>query len=240
MFNAKHSISVNSCTSALLAACAAIGLNPGDEVIVTPFSMSCSATIPLHFGAIPVFADIEEDYFCLNPRSIEEKITKRTKAIIVVDLFGQPYDVGTIKKIAIENGLYIIEDAAQSLGAHAGGYGYAGTFGDIGCFSFTQGKHISAGEGGMIITNNDLLAQRCAMFRNHAEAVNNDLNDERFDDLAGLNLRMTELQAMMVLNQLPLIPYRMDDIFGEVLIAGSYEYFCALYLEGPIRLADGL
>lgn len=210
-FGIDHSIACNSATSGLHIACGAIGLKPGDEVIVTPWSMTCSATAPLLYGAIPIFADIEKDYFCLDPKSVEERITERTKAIIVVDLFGQPYDVEAINKIARDNDLYVIEDAAQALyskGPHEidkwlPGDNYAGTFGDIGVFSFNFGKHITCGEGGMIITENDELAERCRLLMNHAESVNNDkINNYKNHDLIGFNMRMTELQAAIVSVQL--------------------------------------
>ena len=112
-FGGCHSLSVNSCTSALIIACGAIGLQPGDEVIVTPWSMSCSATAPMWWGAVPVFADIEPGGFCLDPESIKNVITDKTKAIIVVDLFGQPFAAAQIREIAEKNNLFIIEDAAN-------------------------------------------------------------------------------------------------------------------------------
>ena len=111
---AKHAIAVNSCTSGLYAAVGALELGPGDEVIVSPFTMSASAVAPLIYGAIPVFADVEPDLFCLDPASVREKITPRTKAIIPVDIFGQPYDVEAIGAIADEFGLKVIEDCAQA------------------------------------------------------------------------------------------------------------------------------
>src|SRR3990167_3092124 len=125
-FSVKHAIALNSATSALYSAVGAIGTEPGDEIIVTPFSMSSSAVAPLIYGAIPVFADIEDDYFCLSAKSVEARITKRTRAIIVVDLFGQPYDADIINKIAKRHKLWIIEDCAKAIGATYKGK-YAGT-----------------------------------------------------------------------------------------------------------------
>jgi len=202
-FHNNKALAVNSCTSALQIACGAIGLGPGDEVIVTPWSMTCSATAPMIWGATPVFADIENDTFCLDPKSVEQKITSKTKAIIVVDLFGQPYNVTAINKIAKENSIYVIEDAAQAIGSSYNNIP-AGTLGDIGCFSFTQGKHLTAGEGGAIVTNNPELYDRCALLRNHAEAVNNDrkLVSECDKKVVGFNMRMTELQAVILIEQL--------------------------------------
>ncbi len=211
-FGVKHAIAVNSCTSGLHIACIAIDLKPGDEVIVTPWSMSCSATAPMICGAIPIFADIEEDYYCLDPQSIRDRISARTKAIIVVDLFGQPHDYSEIRKIADEYSLSIIEDAAQAIGSYYGKRS-TGTLGDIGVYSFTQGKHITCGEGGMIVTNDDKLAMSCMLLRNHAEAVENDLIGSKpnykkytlptFDhNLFGFNMRMTEIQAAILREQL--------------------------------------
>jgi dTDP-4-amino-4,6-dideoxygalactose transaminase len=218
-FNVKYSVAVNSCTSALIVACGAIGLQPGDEVIVTPYSMTCSATSPLFYGAIPVFADVEEDYFCLDPEDVKRKITEKTKAIIVVDLFGQPFSE-EINQIAKDEGLYIIEDAAQAIGSYWKGKpnpdteewrNYAGTLGDIGCFSFTQGKHLTAGEGGMIVTDDKDLYMKCALIRNHAESVINDMPNDTLPsrqalsnspNMVGFNMRMTELQAVILREQL--------------------------------------
>jgi dTDP-4-amino-4,6-dideoxygalactose transaminase len=199
-------LAVNSCTSALQIACGAIGLEPDDEVIVTPWSMSCSATAPLVWGAKPVFADIERDYFCLDPESIKRQITKKTRAIIVVDLFGQPYDYSGIGKIAKDYGLIIIEDAAQAIGSKCNDI-YAGAIGDIGCFSFTQGKHLTAGEGGAILAIDTYLHNKCALIRNHAEAVISaqvDIDPEEVvdDSLYGFNMRMTEIQGAILQEQL--------------------------------------
>ncbi len=172
--------------------------------------MICSATAPMHFGGIPVFADIEKDYFCLDPDDIECKITSKTKAIIAVDLFGQPADYNRIMEIAEKHNLYVIEDAAQAIGSwewtdEEQGPLYekrTGTFGHIGCFSFTQGKHLTAGEGGMIVTSDSELYAKCALLRNHAEAVNNDLLDPQYMNLVGFNFRMTEIQAVILNEQI--------------------------------------
>jgi perosamine synthetase len=235
-FHVKHAICCNSATSGLWLACAAVGLGlkkqydiintfvnpviswlekqtggdyeiPVEEAIVTPYSMTCSASMPLHFGAKPVFADIEEDYFCLDPKSIEARITNQTKAIIVVDLFGQPYDADEINAIAKKHGIMVIEDAAQACGAKYKGK-YAGTLGDIGVYSLNVHKHIQCGEGGIVVTDNDELAFKLRLLMNHAEAVVNDIcrqnNYSNTIDFAfaGLNLRMTELSAAIAREQL--------------------------------------
>lgn len=214
-FNVKHAVTCNSATSGLWLACSAIGLKLGDECIVSCYSMTCSASIPLHFGAKPVFADIEPDYYCLDPKSVEAKIMPNTKAIIVVDLFGQPYDAEWINAIAEEHGLYVIEDAAQAIGAKYKGK-YAGTLGDIGVFSLNRHKHIQCGEGGVVVTDNDTLAFKLRLLMNHAEAVTNDIllknnmtyipgdnnPDLTIPSLVGMNMRMTELQACIAREQL--------------------------------------
>lgn len=193
-FHVKHAVAVNSATSGLIAAVGAAGISPGDEVIVSPYTMSASATAPLWYGGIPVFADIEPEYFCLDPASVAARITERTKAIIIVDLFGQPYDADAIRAIARERGITVIEDAAQAPGATYRGQ-YAGTLGDIGVFSLNCHKHIQSGEGGVVVTNDDAVANRVRLIRNHAEAVVGDKGETDLVNMVGLNVRMTEIEA---------------------------------------------
>lgn len=193
-FKVKHAIAVNSCTSGLQCAVGAIGTCPGDEIIVSPYTMSASATAPLWYGAIPVFADIEENYFCLDPKSIEERITKNTKAIIAVDIFGQPYDADAINAIAKKYNLMVIEDCAQAPFAKYKGK-FAGTLGDIGVYSLNYHKHIHTGEGGVVATNNDKLADRIRLIRNHAEAVVGGMGVDNLVNMVGFNFRLTEIQA---------------------------------------------
>lgn len=199
-FGAKHAIAVNSNTSGLIAAMGAIGIEPGDEVIVSPYSMSISAVAPLFYGAIPVFADIEDTYFCLDPKSVEEKITSRTKAIIVVDLFGHPYS-NDINKIAKKHNLFVIEDAAQAPGGMYNGRA-TGTLGDIGIFSLNYHKHIHSGEGGVIVTDNAQLAENLQLIRNHAESVVGAKEHNTLVNMVGFNFRMTEMEAAIALCQL--------------------------------------
>lgn len=216
-FKVKHAIPCNSATSGLLIACHAIGLAWADEVIVTPYSMTCSATVPLWFHTRPVFADIEPDYFCLDINDIEQKTTQHTKAIIIVDLFGQPYNADAINYLAKKHNLKIIEDAAQAIGSKYYDR-YAGTLGDIGAFSFNQGKHLTCGEGGMVVTNDDELAMKCRLTMNHAEAVINDMEENavfqkvfyKFKNMIGLNLRMTEIQAAIIREQLKKLDWIID------------------------------
>jgi dTDP-4-amino-4,6-dideoxygalactose transaminase len=200
-FGVKHAISVNSNTSGLYCAIGAAGVEPGDEVIVSPYTMAASATAPLVFNAIPVFADIEEEFFCLDVNSIEEKITPRTRAIVIVDIFGLPYDVERVNALAKKHGLTVIEDAAQSPGAFHRGK-HAGTLGDIGVFSLNYHKHIHCGEGGIVVTDDDRLADRVRLIRNHAEAVVESKGTVELDNMIGFNFRMTELEASIARCQL--------------------------------------
>ena len=203
-YKVKHVIPCNSCTSALFIACGATGVGLDDEVIVTPWSMTCSASVPMAWGAKPIFADICYNHFSLDPKDVEKKITPYTKAIIVVSLFGIPFKQ-ELMEIARRHKLIVIEDAAQAVGATYNGK-LAGTLGDIGCFSFTQGKHMTAGEGGLIVTNNDELALKCRLIMNHAESVVNDMSDGEIspgmEKMFGFNLRMTEIQAAIIREQL--------------------------------------
>ncbi len=200
-FGVKHAVAVNSATSGLYCAVGAAGLGPGDEVIVSPYTMSASAVAPLIFNAIPVFADIEEDHFCISARSIEEKITPRTRAIIAVDIFGQPYDADAVKALAEKHGLIVIEDAAQAPGAKYKGK-YAGTLGDMGIYSLNYHKHIHTGEGGVIVTDSDDLAEKLRLIRNHAEAVTEAKGVKSLVNMIGYNFRMTEIEAAMAREQL--------------------------------------
>ena len=204
-FGVKHALAVNSATSALYCAVGAAGIGPGDEVIVSPYTMTASAVAPLIYNAIPVFADIEEDYFCLSPASIEKRITARTKAIIVVDIFGLPYDAEGINALAKKHGLMVIEDCAQAPGAKYKGT-WAGTLGDIGIFSLNYHKHIHTGEGGIIVTNSDDIADKLRLIRNHAEAVVEAKGYSTLVNMIGFNYRMTEVEAAIGREQLKKLP----------------------------------
>lgn len=193
-FGVPHAVSVNSATSGLFAAIGAVGVGPGDEVIVPPTTMSGTVMAPLVYGAIPVFADIDEETFCLDPARVREKITRRTKAIIAVNLFGHPARLAELRQLADERGLYLIEDNAQGPLA-AENDRFAGTVGHIGVFSLNYHKHIHTGEGGMCVTSDDLLAQRLQLIRNHGENLVEPRNLSDLTNLIGFNYRMTELSA---------------------------------------------
>jgi dTDP-4-amino-4,6-dideoxygalactose transaminase len=218
---AKHAIAMNSATSALNAAAAAAGVGPGDEVICSPYTMSASAVCALVNGAIPVFADIEPDTFCLDPASVERLITPRTKAIVAVDIFGCPADYARLNALAEQHGLVVIEDAAQAPGAQRNGK-YAGTLGHIGVFSLNYHKTIHCGEGGVAVTDDDKLAERLALVRNHGEVVVGDMGSDA-SDILGFNYRMGEIEAAIAEVQLS----RLDELTDP-------------RIEYAQRIADGL
>jgi len=200
-FGVKHSISVNSNTSGLIAALGASAISPGDEVIIPAWSMSATAIAPIFYGAIPVFADIDADYFCIDPESVRKNITNKTKVIIAVNLFGHPAQLHELKKIAKDNDLVLIEDNAQAPLAREDGT-YTGLIGDIGVFSLNYHKHIHAGEGGICTTNSDELAFKIKVIRNHGENVVDEVGIENITNLIGYNFRMTEISAAIGLCQL--------------------------------------
>lgn len=200
-FGVKHVVSVNSATSGLFAAVGAAGVSSGDEVIVPPYTMSATAMAPLVYGGIPVFVDIEPETFCLDIDAVRAELTDRTRAIIVVNLFGHPGRLAELRALADERGLVLIEDNAQGPLADEGGR-YAGTIGHIGVFSLNYHKHVHTGEGGMCATDDDTLATRLQAIRNHAENVVDDVGIEDLTNMVGFNYRMTELSAAVGLVQL--------------------------------------
>ncbi len=200
-FGAKHAVTVNSWTSGLIAAVGAVGIQPGDEVIVTPWTMCASATAILHWNAIPVFADIDPTTFCLDPRSVEANITPFTKAIMSVDIFGMSADMDALMDIAKRHGLKVISDTAQAPGAQYKGK-YAGTLADVGGFSLNYHKHIHTGEGGVLVTNDDEIAQRLQLIRNHAEAVVDGMGVTDLTNMVGYNFRLGEIECAMGITQL--------------------------------------
>lgn len=191
----KHGIAVTNGTAALDVALKALEIKPGDEVITTPFTFIASVNSILFQGAKPVFADIDPKTYNLDPNAALEKITPKTKAILVVHLYGQPADMKAFKEIAEDHKLYLIEDCAQAHGAEFEGQ-KVGTFGDVAAFSFYPTKNMTTGEGGMVVTNNDELAKRADLIRNHGQAKKY-LHVE-----LGYNLRMTNIAAAIGRTQL--------------------------------------
>jgi perosamine synthetase len=212
-FKVKHAVSCNSATTGLHMAVVALGVGPGDEVIVPPYSMSASATAVIMNGATPIFADIDERTFTIDPKSVEKCITKYTKAIMVVNLFGQPADFDALRKIAKKHKIKIIEDNAQGPGARWRG-AYAGTIGDIGVFSFNVHKTMQTGEGGMLVTNTARYALRAQLSRNHGEAVIDGMPTYDGGPIFGSNYRMAEIIAAMARVQLS----RLDDLTKKRLV----------------------
>lgn len=200
-FGVKHAVAVNSWTSGLIAAVGAIGLEPGDEVITTPWTMAATATAILHWNGVPVFADIDSDTFNICPQSVAKLITRRTKAIMAVDIFGQSADMPALRALAERHGLKLLCDTAQAPGARVGDK-FTGTFADIGGFSLNYHKHIHCGEGGVLVTNDDHLAERLCMIRNHAEAVIRSDDPAQLCNMLGYNFRMGEIEAAIASVQL--------------------------------------
>ena len=192
---AKYGIATSSGTTALHTALVAAGVERGDEVITTPFTFAATSNSILYSDATPVYADIDPKTFNLNPEKIEEKITDKTKAIVPVHLYGQPADMDPILEIAEKHDLKVIEDAAQAHGSTYKGK-KIGSIGDLGCFSFYPTKNMTTGEGGMVTTNDDDLAEKSAMIRAHGES-------KRYEQsLLGYNYRMTDIAASIGIVQL--------------------------------------
>jgi perosamine synthetase len=200
-FGVRHVVSVNSWTSGLVAAIGAIGIEPGDEVIVTPWTMVATATAILHWNGIPVFADIDPDTFNLDPAKVEAQITPRTRAILCADIFGQSADIPALRAIADQYGLRLVTDTAQAPGALLDGRS-AGTSVDIGGFSLNYHKHIHCGEGGLLVTDDDHLADRLRLIRNHGEAVISSDDPAELANILGHNFRLGEIEAAIAREQL--------------------------------------
>jgi dTDP-4-amino-4,6-dideoxygalactose transaminase len=190
----RHAIATANGTTALHLAVLTCGLGPGDEVITTPFTFIASANSILFAGAKPVFVDVDAETFNLDPALIEQAVTPRTKAILPVHLFGQMCDMDALQALANKYGLKIIEDACQAVGATYKGR-TAGSFG-IGAFSLYATKNVMSGEGGMITTDDDALAERCRLLRNHG------MKRRYYHDLLGFNFRMSDVHAAIGLAQM--------------------------------------
>ena len=188
----KYGIGVSSGTDALLVALMAIGIEPGDEVITTPYSFFATAGCVARLGATPVFVDIDPQSYNLLPEQIEAKITQRTKAIMPVHLFGQMAEMDEVMQIAQKHRLYVIEDAAQSIGSEYKGR-RAGSIGHLGCFSFFPSKNLGAfGDAGMVVTNDVELAERVDILRKHGS------KPKYYHQFVGGNFRIDALQAAVL------------------------------------------
>lgn len=194
----KYAVAVSSGTAALHASLYAAGVERGDEVITVPFTFIATANSILMQGATPVLVDIDPDTFNIDVTKVEAAITPKTKAILPVDLYGQPYDYNQLKVLADNHGLMIIEDACQAIGAKYG-KNKAGALGDLGCFSLYATKNIMSGEGGIITTDNAEFVSRCKSFRQHGMQAMSGTYD--YKEL-GYNYRITDLQAAIAQQQL--------------------------------------
>jgi perosamine synthetase len=201
--NIKHVIAVNSGTSALLAALLALGLKEGDEVLLPSFTFVASANSVVAAGGVPVFVDINTRDYTIDIRDLQTKITKRSKAIMPVHLYGHPADMDEILELAESNSLEIIEDACQSLGSRYRNR-QTGTMGSIGCFSMYASKVLTSGEGGAITTEDDEVAEKLKMIRNHGMVEGYDTK------VFGLNLRLPEISAAIAKVQMTKLNAMLD------------------------------
>jgi len=225
----EYAVAFNSATAALHAAVVAVGVPPGAEVVVPPYTFTSTATCALMHNAIPVFADIDDVDFGLDPAAVERAITPLTRAIIVAHLFGHPASVNAIMDVARRHNLRVIEDCAQAPGAKYES-ALVGTFGDCGIFSFTESKTITTGEGGMLITNSGDIAETARMVRNHGEMIFEGQEERTYSAaMLGWNYRMTEIEAALGIVQ-----------FGRLDRLNQYRIDLADYLSQRISGADGL
>ncbi|MFC1667053.1 UDP-4-amino-4,6-dideoxy-N-acetyl-beta-L-altrosamine transaminase [Candidatus Omnitrophota bacterium] len=257
---ARHAIAVATGTAALHCACFAAGIGPGDEVITAPITFAASGNCALFLGADVKFVDIRKDTYCMDPKKLESAITPKTKAIIPVDFTGQPCDMDEINNIAKKHNLIVIHDAAHSLGASYKGK-KIGTLANMTIFSFHPVKHITTGEGGMIVTSDELLAKKLRLFRTHG--ITNDSSSIKLKEQAsdnensflkgrnpetvspwyyemqalGYNYRITDIQCALGLSQLK----KLDQFISKrrKIVARYTEAFSkSPYLITPLQEND--
>jgi len=203
----KYGIAFNSASSALHAAVVSVGVQPGEEVIVPPYTFTSTATSTLMHNAIPVFSDVTSDTYCLDPSKLQDVTSNLTKAIIPVHLFGHACDIDEIISFAKKNNFRVIEDCAQAPGGQYKGKN-VGTFGDCSVFSFQETKNMMTGEGGMLLTNDDEIAAKARLVRNHGEMVAPAMEKRSYtSEILGWGYRMTELEAALGVAQLSKLDY---------------------------------
>ncbi len=244
-FNVRHAITVNSWTSGLICAVGAIDINPGDEIILPPWTMSACSSAILNWNAIPVFADIEKDTYNIDPKDVIKKISRRTKAIMAVDIFGHPCNILELKKICKKYKLKLITDSAQapySLYKKK----IAATISDVGGISLNYHKHIHTGEGGVIFTNSDKIAKKLNLIRNHAESVVQSKNKNMLSNLIGYNFRLGEIESAIGIEQLKKLKTEvkkkqiickqltkgLEDLPGLILPKSLKDYTHSYYVYG--------
>ena len=206
---AKYAVAVSNGTAALHCACMAAGIGPGDEVITTPITFAASANCALYCGATPVFADIDIDTYNIDPKSIESKITDRTKAVVAVDFTGQAVKIKEIREICDKYNLVFIEDAAHSIGTKYNGQ-EVGSLADMTCFSFHPVKTITSGEGGAILTNSEVFYQKLMLAHAHGITHDDKLMEGAphegpwyYEEISiGYNYRITDFQSALLVSQL--------------------------------------
>ncbi|MDQ4050428.1 MAG: DegT/DnrJ/EryC1/StrS family aminotransferase [Thermoproteota archaeon] len=219
----KHVVSVNSGTSALYAALLAVGIEQGDEVLIPSFTFVATANAVVAAGGKPVFVDIKKDDYTMDSSDLKTKITKKSRVVIPVHLYGHPCDIDEIGELADKHSLNVIEDACQSLGSSYKKK-QTGTFGALGCFSMYASKVLTAGEGGAIATDSDEFADKLKMIRNHGMVEGYDTR------MLGLNLRLPELSAavakvqMQKLNKMLEIRRRNAESLGKQIATSSKKY----------------
>ncbi|MDE1871038.1 MAG: DegT/DnrJ/EryC1/StrS family aminotransferase [Candidatus Micrarchaeota archaeon] len=217
----KHGIATTNGTTAIHLALVALGIKKGDEVLVPTFTHISNAFTVTYTGAKPVFMDSHADYWCIDPQKIEDKITSKTKAIVLVHIYGHPCDMDPIMEIANRHGLPVIEDCAEAHGAEYKSR-KVGTFGTINCFSFYGNKIITTGEGGMCLTNDEELAARMRMLKDMGINPNNPTKKKYWFEIVGYNYRMTNLQAAIGAAQVK----RLDDMVEKRRwVASTYNKF---------------
>lgn len=204
----KYGVGVNSGTAALHAALVAVGVGPGDEVIVTSYTFTASASSILMCNAVPVFCDIDKNTFNMNPGNLGSLVTPKTKAILAVHLLGNPCDMDAIMQVADKYELKVVEDVAQSPGAMYNGK-LVGTFGHASAFSFVETKNIVTGEGGMVLTNDYKLNEISRLIRSHGEVLVPQGRSYE-STIVGWNYRMTEIEAAIGFTQLPKLDFLND------------------------------
>jgi perosamine synthetase len=207
---ARHAVAVSSGTAALHAAMFAVGVGPGDEVIVPPITFAATANAVVYRGATPIFADVDPDTLLIDPEEVARKVTGRTRAVIAVDYAGQPCDYGALRKIADRCGLTLVADACHSLGGTCDGRP-VGSLADLTVFSFHPVKHITTGEGGMVTTDSDRLAAQMRLFRNHGITSDHRQRAQHgswFYEMTelGYNYRLTDIQCALGMSQLRKLP----------------------------------
>ncbi|MCP4049325.1 MAG: DegT/DnrJ/EryC1/StrS family aminotransferase [bacterium] len=244
----KYAVGVSSGTDALIISLMAMGIGYGDEVITTPFTFFATAGSIVRVGATPVFVDIDPDTFNINPDLIEEKITKKTKAIIPVHLFGQMADMDRVNDIAERHNLFVIEDAAQAIGSNYlsrdGNTRSAGSVGDTGCFSFFPSKNLGCcGDGGIVTTNSSDIAEKLKLLRNHGA------KQRYYHDFSGGNFRLDSMQAAVLLVKLRFLEghhkgrqtnadYYNEKLGSSVVIPYVKDGFRMIYNQYTIRLKN--